>query len=393
MRLTPFATVSVEEMTDVEETPVENSELDVYAEEAPEIGVPEENLDDSVSDADVIEDVGEELEGLESLSSEIEHLTNLAGAIEQYGISPGMMLVADRDGLLASTFISIPATESMVQPYRPNSATSTTALEGVMDAIKSKTSEWAAKAGSSVKSLGTKAGAMVMRMAKGAADLVKWTAMLPWNATKAVAAKVKAHPYKTIVVVLAAIAAVAGVLALIWAFPETAEGIAAWGVKVKRAVESLKYPGGGFKVTAEGGVLEAKWVGTAADGTRMYTTDAESLSVLGWTKASLVGAAKGLGRVAVVGAYLTHIGASAWANVEAWRHLFKRVAKGGGPLAAANAYVRGTFVGYFAVWKFVIKMTWLLIKKVVVGGYNLVKSAVTAVGHAVSGGKAEPAAA
>ena len=390
----------------------------------PELVVPEEDLPE---DTDVVEDVEEEIQGVESLGNEIEHLANLAYAIETYGISPALMQFADRDGLLSSTFIQIPATESMLGAYRPDSPTSTTALEGLTLALESKVSEWAAKAGGAAKSMAVKAGGLIKRAIVGAANLAKWVGSKTWDAAKATGRTIKAHPYKTIAIVLAAIAAVAGVIALCWTFPTQASAVGAWFGKIKSACAAIKWPFGKvevemLKISGPSDAINGtfKWVAPeAADSGIISSQVVGKIGALGWTRNAAVSAARSLGSVlgrvgtavAGTGSKISSAGSTAAAYVG------KKAVSGAGALAGASfktgyavgstaakvlgggattQEVTGLSVGIYSWLRFVsfaVKLTWTLLRKVVMAGVNLVKSAISKVVSAAtgSGGEAEPA--
>lgn len=385
----------------------EEGEGATFVDEAPEedIHVDEEPEDEVVD----VDDLDAEVEGTERLGLEIEHLMNLAGAIEQYGISPGMMAVADRDGLLSSTFHVIPATESMAGPYRPESATSVAALEGVISAAKSKVAEYAAKAGSLATSLATKGFGLLKSLVGGAAHLASTVASKTWNAVKATGAMIKAHPYKTAAIVIAAIAAVAGVFGLMAAFPTSAAAVTGWFTRIRTALTSIKFPTGSIKTAfTSQGKLNAAWVSEANYMGLMGQAGpmvARPLNALGWTKAAVMGAPKSLGAALssvmaalakIPGALRRAPGLVMAAGKALPGGIGNKVGEAAWKVAVASANhpkLVGTATSFagMALVGFVIKLVWMLLKNVVLSGYRMVKSMVTRVSTVAETGGTEEA--
>ena len=352
--------------------------------------------DDSV----VIDDIDDEVEGVESLQMQIEHLQNLYSAIEQFGISPGMMQVADRDGLLSSTFSMIAATETLAGPYSPTASTSVAALEGIGEAIKNKVTEWAVKAGSAAKSLAVKAGHLLSTAASKVADLGRWVGSKTWNATKALGRTVKAHPYKTAAIVVGTIVAVAAVVALCVAFPAAPAAVVGWFGKIKTALASIKSPFGAISARIEKKRMIAQWVKAgsfdmgAGDASAMVP---ERISALGWTKATAATACStlsaGLGKVVSavgrIGSAIANSSTAAWAKRSA-------TTVGKGVLNKVDGYdqlIENTNsgyakhamkFGYAAVVSFAITTIWLLLVRVVMAGYRFVTGTVKKVTTAAS---------
>ena len=396
MFLTKFTTPAKETLLTEQEL-LDLASEDKENTQSPELDYFEEDM--------LFDDDGDGLEGLESLGSEIEHLENLATAIETYGISPALMYVADREGLLSSTFISIPATESMMQPYRPGSSTSTAALEGVMDAIKSKTAEWAARAGGMIKGLLSKSMDVIKNATSWVADFSKHIASKTWDAAKATGRTIKAHPYKTVLVVIASVAAVATVLSLCGAIPQTSAAFGAWISRLRTGLAAIKSPFGSITIESTKGRLKAIFVKPVIHSLEYVQGNLVKLGygTLDTIKTALSSLKTSLSKLATGAIPTLRTGLYKLIDLREKGAEFARrgsidIAIKGGATASEvrTAGMYGYYAGRFGTSGLIVgaimlalKISWLLIKNIVIGGYNLVKTTVMAVGRAAFGGNSE----
>jgi hypothetical protein len=360
-----------------------------------------EAVDDLPDDADLIEDMDDEEASTEALAMEIDHLMNLGAAMEQYGINPGMMQVADRDGLLSSTFSVIPATESLTGAYRPDGPTTIAALEGIVSAVGAKIAHYAIKAGAAIGKLAHHGVALVKRAVDGVVSFGSSIASKTWNAAKATGQTIKAHPYKTVVATIGAIAAAAAVIALVWGFPAAPAGVTAWISKIQTALGNVKSPFGSLSLAKVGNRFKPVWTATESaaktvSGTAVklgYQSKAVLVSGASSLKGALGKALSALDRVSdKVIRPLVKAEMKIGSTVN--RHATKTTIKVGTAIARgardvgefAGAAAEGAFRGVaISAISVAISVTWTLLVHVIIKGYKLVRSAFASVASATTG--------
>jgi hypothetical protein len=216
-----------------------------------EIGDDEDESD--YDDADSVDrEIDNDSNDIEMLSMEIEQLSQTSIAIESYGMGPSTAAVMQITGLLNGTALESVGLESFSAPV-PGDAESMMALEALGEKIKEKAASFAAKIVNVVKAGGQKILAIITSVWNKVQSLVTTLASKTWDAAKSVGQTIKAHPYKTIAGVVAAIAAVAAIVVYCGGAPAMSANInvvKAFMTKLASDISTkVKWAGGSVKAT------------------------------------------------------------------------------------------------------------------------------------------------
>jgi hypothetical protein len=357
-------------------------------------------------DDDDVNRMEQELLAIEQLGLDMDQLAGAAIAVESFGINPTAMGVMQAVGLLDSTALSSIALES-VSFVDGEHAESQLALEALGEKIKEKAGAWSAKILNFTKDIGSKALDVITGLWDKVSGLATKLGAAAWDKTKAGAAVVKAHPYKTLAAVAAAIAVVGGIVVFV------AGGAPAVGAKVdvvknflKTIVEHVKkinFPGAKITAALNEAGTKISVTATKAGG----AVKAASLDALGWSQTAAKSIQSQLGRVigqvktgwAAVGAKATKLGTAVVSGSETVANGVLTTAVGASAMGDAvgksaalklgasarvakfAGSVNGSMVGagYFAYLGGLLVALYHLVKLVVVGGLRMVAATLRAI--------------
>lgn len=380
----------------------------------------EDDEDDETVEAEmaVMQEVDSDMEMIENLGQEMMKIENSIVAIEAYGINPSAMAILQTTGLLSDTVLEAVGIESLGYAG-PKSDETAIALEALSDKADGKKTSWAAKIVSMATTVGSKVMGVLGSIWNKITGVVKSVSGFAWDKVKAGAAIVKAHPYKTIIVIVAAIAATAGIAAFVGAnLPATmsatgatgkgAEALVKFSESVASKVNAIKWPFG--KVAAE--VTEKGSMALTVT-SNVAAPEATALAKTGWTATVFNGVSSALGRAwngikgsgEALSAGAAKFGKFAKNNAatssfkDTWKTLnaaeaassarVARIAtaKGTGAGIAAAAGRTASAFAYFTIGASFIKLTYGLLFKVVAFGLRVIYGTMKAIANAVMGSK------
>lgn len=219
-----------------------------------------------------------DLENLEMHGNTVDDLTHLHNVISTEGLSPSLIKFVDRDQLLSSTILSIPAYETLGgATYAPTDAASIAAAEGVLETVKETVKGWASKA----MAFGGKVGSAIASFASAAWAKVKQIGSWVGNLTSQGLEKAKAHPYATALIVAGVLTGGAALGVAIWGggIPTTAAAFSAWYGKLA---------GLGAKHLGKNGAAQVTNIVTGkGSGFKAFSQNADKIAAAakgGWTK-------------------------------------------------------------------------------------------------------------
>lgn len=411
--------VAEETVEQVEETPTQEMPEN---EDLPEDAIPgyEEDEDDETVEAEmaVMEEVESDMAMIESLGQEMSMIENSIVAIESYGINPSAMAILQTTGLLSDTVLEAVGIESLGYAG-PKSDETAIALEALADKGEAKKTSWAAKIVSMAKGVADKVMSVLGGIWNKITSVTKAVAGYTWDKVKAGAAVVKAHPYKTIIAVVAAIAAVAGIVAFtatsgpaVLAVP-AGKGVNAM-IKFSEAVASkvnaIKWPFGkiGAEVSEKGQLLLTHSGGAKGVAWTNVAPEATTIAKSGWTSTVFNGVSSALGRswkgiadgVGAMGGKISSAASSVASGVKSFGST--AVKAGTDTLDAANKTVKSggsvftakgaaTNLGVLAAAMWIggtIKFIYGLIFKVVAFGLRVIYNTMKSIANAVKGTQA-----
>jgi hypothetical protein len=220
------------------------------------------------------------IEDLEAIEYDIGLLSDLGSGVEKYGINKTSLYLLNKTALLSGSALSSLGLESITPE------TQTIALEAISAEAKEKSAKWSARIIEFFKD----GSAMVTDRITELWDKVKEKADLltskTWDATKVAGSTIAAHPYKTIMIALAAAAATFGVVAFVGtSLPVgvvTNGQLQSFMLRLQTMYHRIKLPFGKITTTAvsDGRLIFA----TVDNGTTMPSTVVKSAADLGWTK-------------------------------------------------------------------------------------------------------------
>lgn len=236
---------------------------------------------------DDIDTLNSDLKEIEAIEQEIAQLHGASLAIENFGINQTAIQIMTLTGLMSGTALESMALESIGEEHR-TSVNSVMAIEALTDKIKEKASAWAAK----ILSALSKGANFITGTLTGLWDKITESAKTltskAWDATKVAGATIKAHPYKTILAVLAAAAAAAAVVAFVGtglpAFGCTNGAMAAFMTKINTLYRAIKFPGTKIVTSiADNGVVAL----AKLEVTAKVVAQSAKTATLGWTTNSV----------------------------------------------------------------------------------------------------------
>lgn len=239
---------------------------------------PEGDLEDGEDTLD--EDVAE----IENIEQSMNRLTDAMHIIESFGVNDTTVALLQTTQLMTSTSLGNMATESLGRCY-PRDAATGVALEALGGELLNKAKEWAAKIVSSVANAAAMVGRGIMKVVNGIGAFTKFIAGKTWDGAKAATEVVKAHPYKTIIAVLAAAAAIVAIVVFV---PVSIPSVGAAGSamttfmsKLQSMYNAIKWPFGKVTTTPvmNGRAIVAK-LDTAKDAMVLKAATSQSL---GWS--------------------------------------------------------------------------------------------------------------
>jgi len=217
---------------------------------------------------------------LTQMSSTIDDLEQLGSTIEMYGVTPSLMVFANRDQLLSSAIPAFRACESMTGSFIPTSTESLAALEGVLGATKEMIASFFKKAWDVLTIAGEKIVDFCKFGYEKVAQAASWTKDKVFNAAKALKEKIVAHPIASVLTAVALAATIGAVVVSIWGpLPMSMEALGAWKTSILAKVNSgLGSAGRGVVSVGKKGLSwTKKGLTTVKEGTG---------SALGYTKES-----------------------------------------------------------------------------------------------------------
>jgi ElaB/YqjD/DUF883 family membrane-anchored ribosome-binding protein len=141
----------------------------------------------------------------------IRQMSETTLAIESHGIDIGTISIMRASNLLVGTSFDAIAVESL-NVHTNNSEAKELAVESLNDTIKEKETKLSARVIKTIKETGGKVLRALNPIFSKLSNLAKTITSKTWDATKATGRAIKAHPYKTIVAVIASILAVGGII-------------------------------------------------------------------------------------------------------------------------------------------------------------------------------------
>jgi len=219
----------------------------------------------------------ENINDLYSLGDEIMMYDDTINAVSRYGISKSSFLILKSSGLLSSTSFDAIALEGF------NDNCEDIALESLIDKVKEKVAKWSAKALSFAKTTASKISNTLGNLLEKLKNISKNVIDKVFDKADAGKQYVKAHPYKTIALTIAAVLTVLGIgQFIIKGFPvfRNAAKIPQFMKTVGGMIAKVNYPLG--KITtafSKGGMVMKVSIGTGT-----FLTGVGTIAALGWTK-------------------------------------------------------------------------------------------------------------
>lgn len=202
------------------------------------------------------------------LATELDQTNDAIVAIETFGSNPAAIGVMQVSGLLCGTALEHLALESLSYDSPTGNET-----QIALEALGEKATEWAAKIVSAAKTTANAIFNTLKPLYEKIKDLVAKGSEALKNKTVKAAKVVTAHPVKTLVIVIGAIVAVAGIMVYSASnLPGAAQSRQAWDTfskKVSEMTNAVKWPWGAPKAEwSEDGMIkwtEAVTAGRAED--------------------------------------------------------------------------------------------------------------------------------
>lgn len=393
------------------------SQEDDTNEDLPEDALPGYTDDDDdeedetmVAEMAILEEVENDVVAIEQYGREMSMIADSIVAIESFGINPSAVAILQTTGLLSDTVLEAVGVESLGYAG-PKDDQTMIALEALEAKGNDKAASWSAKILSMAKSVGSKIMSVLGGIWEKITGAVKAIGGYTWDKAKVAGAVVKAHPYKTIMAVVVAIAAVAGITVFISGglpalMASTKAGAAydkyvKFGETVASKVNAIKWPFG--KVAAEAAEKTGKL--TLEVATSGAAPEAMTLAKTGWTQTVVKGVESSLGRAwagiktsaETLGASAAKAGASTTGAVKDFTGagvsaFTKTNAAAGGILKKRGSMFSvkgaGSHLGVLAAATFVagtIKFVYGLVFKVVAFGLRVIYNTMKAIAGAVKG--------
>lgn len=236
---------------------------------------------DSIPDSDTFDD---DLVEIERLEKTLFQLDCGIESIRNHGFNQTSFVIMKTYQLLQGTALEAYTVEQITNSTSQDNE-SLVAIESLQESYKRKAAEWSAKIISTVTKVSKKIGEVITSLWGKISTSMKSLNNKTWDVTKNTAEVVKAHPYKTIMVILAAAAAVVGIVHYVSigapGVGATRQTMGAFVTKVRGMFGAIKLPGGGKVATTA--VAEGMSLTTAVEGSVVVAAEAETLGALGWT--------------------------------------------------------------------------------------------------------------
>lgn len=234
--------------------------------------------DDSDLDKDIVE--------LDNVETQLSQLYECERAVRNFGMNRTALQIMCSAGLMSTTALGSMGLESM-NDNTMSAKDSQIATEALGEMVKQKAAEWAAKViaffSKAIKKVTELVGSLWTKISDSAKVLGEKT----WDGAVAAKNYVKAHPYKTILMVLAAAAVVVGIVGFVTGSAPgvgcTRAALASFMNKIRTMASGIKLPFG--KVVTDT-VGDGDIVQMALKNMGPNVPVEGSLGVLGWTKAS-----------------------------------------------------------------------------------------------------------
>jgi len=371
-------------------------------------GYSEDDADDEddetmVAEMTIMEEVESDVIAIEQYGRDMAMIADSIVAIESFGINPSAIAILQTTGLLTDTVLEAVGVESLGYAG-PKDDQTLIALEALEAKGDDKAASWSAKIMSMAKSVGSKIMSVLGSIWEKITGTVKAIGGYTWDKAKAAGAVVKAHPYKTILAVVVAIAAVAGItvfisgglpaLAASTKTGDMANKAIKFGQTVAAKVNSIKWPFG--KVAAEAAEKTGKLSLTVTS--NMAAPEAAALGKMGWTSTVVKGVESTLGRAwgsiktgaealgSSTTSYAKTFSESAWDSASRVNETLVKVQKGNnGFITAKSAGTNFGIVAAAGLTVGIIKFVYGLIFKVVAAGLRVIYNTMKAIANAVKG--------
>jgi len=325
-------------------------------------------------------------------SSEIRNLCEIRETVSEYGLSQTSFKILNSAKFLTTTSYDSFALEN----FSGNTESlSKVALEELDNKINEKSAGWAAKILSFVKMIGSKTLAVIDPIWDKLSGMFKKIGSSAWDKTKSVGKAIKAHPYKTIMLVILAIAAVGGILAYCGSFlPGSNQAWSALGKfdsKIGELSSKIKLPWGKVNVTP-GNAKNLNHIDVV-----FASKSAESIPIekLGWSQSaartcytelskSITSFKSGLGSsisrgTKVLSENISKVGHAVVPKLEsAFKGVGKTVENHTGSKTVAGAAQMVASGAFFWGAVNIFHKLWRLIKKIVIGGLRLIYTTIKA---------------
>jgi ElaB/YqjD/DUF883 family membrane-anchored ribosome-binding protein len=238
---------------------------------------------------------------IEAMSSTIQQLMDSSSALEQFGIDRTSVMILRATDLLAGTSFDAIAMESMNVHTNHKEAT-VLAIESLDEKASDTTTKWSTRILTSIKETSGKVLAILSPIFTKISSAARTISHKVWDVTKAAGRTIKAHPFKTILVVLAAITAAAGIVVYFGGnlpLPNsTKESVEVFRNKITSMASNIKWPFVRSAPTispvtpSSSGwtsqiLVNGKWVDSGEAIAGLKAGPSNTASNLGWTKSTI----------------------------------------------------------------------------------------------------------
>lgn len=194
-------------------------------------------------DAELIGDVA----AIEAMVGELGQMQDLQAAIESHGMHASLVAFIDPEGLMSSTStLGLVALENLAEPVAAYDEKAIAATEAIGETIKNAAAAVAAKVTAAATKVWEKLSAGAKFIGEKATAMAGWLKDKTVNAAAWAKATVKAHPYATIAVALAAVTGLAAVGVAVWGggLPTTAAAASSWVSNILSKLRGVNAPSG-----------------------------------------------------------------------------------------------------------------------------------------------------
>jgi len=238
---------------------------------------------------------------LEQLGDTLDDLEHLHAVFEQHGVTESLLAFTNRDKLLSTVMPQFDACEALGGNVAVDAAETIAAQEALVEKIKEMGAEWFKKAWDAVVSLSDKVVALAKAAWERVESATKWAAGKVYNAAKATAEVVKAHPITSALAAVALAVGAGAIIMSVWEIPlpVTAEQLVTWKTAVTGKLKA------GFKGAVAVGKKGAEVAGTGIEAVKEGTATA-----LGYTKEKFTAVTDGAKAAFAEGGSMNRLGAA-----------------------------------------------------------------------------------